>query len=224
MTIGLLCLGTVALLIFFGVAQKTLKEIGIPEWVAFVFVLALVIGVVMPSLQFGNVYLSISGFLLPLVCCALLFAVIGIKKELLSVLIATLAIAASTMIVKFLLPVSLNEFVSLQCLLIGLCGGLFACLFAKKRTAALLSSILGILLGDALVALIHMYAYHFVFVSIGSDGIFDAIVLSSLLGVVLVALVENMRVAQQQRRQTSKALLIEAAEDFDLQKKQEKKE
>jgi len=223
MTIGLLCLGVVALLIFFGVATNTLKEIGIPEWVAFVFVLALVIGVVIPSVQFGNVFLSISGFLIPMLICAMLFVAIGFKKDLFSVLIASLSIAAVTMLVKILFPISANAFLSVQSLVIGFASGILASVLAKKRTSALLSSIFGILLGDIAVGLINLFAYHNLYVGIGSDGIFDALVLSSIVGILIIGVAESMRVARVRRKYSPHAHNIEAASDIMLKEKKRKK-
>lgn len=200
MTIGLLFLGAVALLIFFGVANTTLKEIGIAEWVAFVFVLALVIGVVVPSVQIGNVYLSVSGLIIPLLSCAMLIVAIGIKKELFFALFASIAIASITVLVKMFFPISVNAFVAVQSIIIGFVAGILACIIAKKQAPALLSALLGILIGDTIIALINFYAYHHLYVGIGSDGIFDALIIASVIGVTLVGIAESMRVAKVRRK------------------------
>ena len=61
MTIGLVLLGIIAVLLFFGAAEKYFDRLGLTSWLAFLLVLALIIGAVMPEVRAGTFVMTVGG-------------------------------------------------------------------------------------------------------------------------------------------------------------------
>ncbi len=94
MTIGLVILGIVAVLIFFGVAEKFFRKIGISNPIAFLLVLALVIGAVVPNIRIGSAFeMNVSGFLIPIVLVVLFSVMVGFNSDLARAFVAMVAVA-----------------------------------------------------------------------------------------------------------------------------------
>ena len=81
MIIGLVLLGLVAVLLFFGVAERVFKSFGVAYWLAFIMVGVLIGCAFIPSFSIGAVSFNVAGFIAPLVFAAVFFFLAGRTHE-----------------------------------------------------------------------------------------------------------------------------------------------
>lgn len=70
MVIGYVLLGLIAVMMFFGLLNDVVKSMKIEPWIALVFVIAYIVGGVIPMIYFGSAFCSqgIGGFVVPWCC------------------------------------------------------------------------------------------------------------------------------------------------------------
>ena len=76
--------------------------------------------------------------------------------------------------------------------LYGFLGGLVAYLLGRSRRGAFICGVLGVLWADIAVALINRFNGIEQRLTIGGAGVFDAMIISGLLGVVLAELIGEL--------------------------------
>jgi len=220
--IGLVLLGIVAVLIFFGIAARFFQKIGLPSWIAFILVLALVIGAVVPSIRIGNYFsMTVSGFLLPILITIILFALIGGRKSIatkrnfegLRAVFAVIAVAGVAVATRLLMmPTSFSSVIT-SSVIIGLVGGVAAYIVGMSRLATLTGAVGGIMLGDVIVNLVQRYAMGRDYLAFGASGVFDSIILASVVGILVLSAISALRRAQMKKYVRRHSLSFESGED-----------
>lgn len=214
MIIGLVLLGLVAIMIFFGFTNKFFRKIGVSNWLAFIVVVALVVGVIVPNIPIGSRFaMNVGGFGLPLVLTFILMIMIGANNNLLRSAISLVAVASVCVSVKMLiLPTSMGMEI-LSAVIIGVVGGGVAYIIARSRVGSIAAAMGGIVLGDVVTALL----YYFVTgtssaVMLGVFGTFDAIIIATVTSIVILEVVSSMR--KRSSRGIKGALNTESGDDI----------
>ena len=216
MTIGLVILGIVAVMLFFGAAEKYFDRLGLTSWLTFLMVLALVIGAVMPEIKAGMLTITVGGFIVPLAVLAVVFALTFKKGSFFRPVISVLVVAMTTVAFRLIVGIGSSAQVLACSLLTGFIGGTLAFPTAGSRLGTIAGALGGCIIGDAVSAgLLRAFfgAENFV---LGGYGIFDSIVISMAFGLLAYETVAFVRRKADDRRAASLALNTEAAEDVNL--------
>ena len=220
MTIGLVILGIVAILIFFGVTEKFFRKIGLSNFFAFLVVLALVIGAVVPNIKIGSAFeMNVSGFLIPVLLVVIFSAILGANSDLSRAYIAMVAVAGVAVATGMLISNTTLAGQITASVIMGFVGGAVAYLIASTRLSTLIASIGGIVLGDIIVSLLNYYVVSSAAVSsvsLGTLGTFDAIIIAAVFGIVMVEAVAAMKRTVSRKRVAGSALSMEISEENDL--------
>ncbi len=220
MTIGLVILGIIALLIFFGVTEKFFRKIGMSNPLAFLLVLALVAGAVAPNIRIGSAFeMNVSGFLIPIVLVVIFSVMIGLNSDLTRAYLAMIAVAGVAVATGMLINVTTLAGQITASVIMGFVGGAVAYLIAMTRLSTLIASIGGIVIGDIIVSLLNYYVVPTVAVSsvsLGTQGTFDAIILAAVFGIIMVEAVAAMKRTVNRKRVAKSALNMEISEENDL--------
>ena len=214
MTIGLVLLAIVAIMIFFGVSEKFFRRMGVPNWLAFLLVLALIVGAVVPSIKIGNFAMNVGGFIIPLIIMVVLDVVIGWTPELFRTMIATLAVAALALGVRVLIMPTTTGMMLVSSLIVGFVGGAVAYLIGGTRLSTLSGVMGGIVLGDVAVNFVYVFGIGDMTYSLGSRGVFDSIIIAAVFGVMILEFVGFARRSNENKRINKTALNTESAEEF----------
>lgn len=214
MTIGLILLAIVAILIFFGVAERFFRKIGVPGWVAFLLVLALSLGAIFPSIRIGSVFsMNVGGFLIPLVAITVFMIMMGFKREMLRTMFAAIAVASVAVATRMLIPSNSTGMVVTSSVIIGFLGGAVAYLIGMSRLATLAAAMSGIVIGDVITSLVYYFAIDGSPIALGSRGVFDSLIIASVFGVVLVEAIAGMKRAMNHKTISQTTLNMESAKD-----------
>ena len=220
MTIGLVILGIIAVLIFFGVTEKFFRKIGMSNPLAFLLVLALVAGAVAPNIRIGSAFeMNVSGFLIPIVLVVIFSVMIGLNSDLTRAYLAMIAVAGVAVATGMLINVTTLAGQITASVIMGFVGGAVAYLIAMTRLSTLIASIGGIVIGDIIVSLLNYYVVPTVAVSsvsLGTQGTFDAIILAAVFGIIMVEAVAAMKRTVNRKRVAKSALNMEISEENDL--------
>ena len=95
MSTGMLVLTVVAVLVFFGVAQRVLDRMRLTDRQALLLVAAMFVGTLLPNVELGQVSLNLGGAVIPLGVCIYLLFTCGDGKEVGRTLVGTVLTAAA---------------------------------------------------------------------------------------------------------------------------------
>lgn len=216
MTIGLVTLGIVAVLMFFGAAEKYFDRLGLTSWLTFLLVLALIVGAVMPEVATEMFVMTIGGFAVPLVVSVILFAMVGRRGGALRAVLSLVVVAMATVALRLLVGVGDSTLVLVSSLLIGFVGGALAFLAAGTRLGTLAGAIGGCVIGDVVSAGLLRMFFDVQAYTIGGYGIFDALVIAAVFGLITAEIVAAARRLTERRHSTAHELTAEAGEDVTL--------
>lgn len=214
MTIGLILLALVSVLIFFGATEKFFRKLGMPNWLAFLLVLALIVGAIIPSIRIGGFSVNVGGFLIPLVIMIILDLLMGASPELFRTLIATLSIAAVALAVRILIKPTNGAMIITASLIVGFLGGAIAYLIGGTRLSTLSSVMGGIVLGDILTNTLYVLGSDNLSFALGSRGVFDSIIIAAVFGVALYEIVTIARRSMGNKKLRDSSLNFEGGEDI----------
>lgn len=213
MTIGLIVLGVLAVLLFFGAAEKYFERLGLTSWLSFLLILALIIGAVMPEIDGGAFVMTVGGFIVPLIVMTVLFVFAAKSGDGLRAVLSALCVTAVTTLFRLLFGVDTFAAVLTSSLLIGFVGGAVAYLCAGSRVGLLAGAMGGCILGDVLSASLLRGLFGLETYTLGGYGIFDALVVASVSGLLFCEVVEIVRRALANKRTAEVSLNMEASED-----------
>lgn len=201
MSTGMLILTVVAVLVFFGVAQRVLDRMLLTDRQALVLVAAMFVGTLLPNLSFGRVSISLGGAVIPLGVCGYLLVRAGSGREVARALAGAVLTAAAIYALSVFLPDEPEEMWIEPNLLYGLSGGIIACLLGRSRRAAFICGVLGTLLADLAGAAVLWSRGVEQQLVLGGAGLVDTVVVSGILAVLLAELVgEIMERVQRGRK------------------------
>lgn len=211
MIIGLVLLGIVAVLLFFGVAERVFKSFGIAYWLAFVMVGLLIGCAFIPSFSIGSVKINVAGFIAPVVFASVFYFLAVRAGEGWHAIVATSTVAALYIATELLIgPIADG---TVTALVSGFLCGASTYLVGKSKIAALAAVFAGFPIGEIGAALVSAYAYGDA-MRLGTAAAFDACVLAAVTAVALFETIAAIKrtVAARARRARGEA---EAANEFD---------
>lgn len=216
--LGMILLAVLAVMIFFGITAGYFEKMGVANWVAFLIVLAFAVAAVFPPLVTGGgVSLSYAGFFLPLLLGVVCMFALGANSTLVRAVIGTMAIAGIVIASRVALVPSDYRSSIPSVLIVGFVSGFASFLICRTRLAVLAATLVGIVLGDFITAMIFRFAVNGTgLFALGQNGIFDCAVLASLVGGFTVAVAELIMRAARSRVRAPALAQTEAAEDNDL--------
>ncbi len=211
-TIGLIILGILAVMLFFGAAEKYFDRLGLTSWLTFLLLLALIIGAVVPEIKTEGVVITVGGFIVPTVV-AVIVLVFAVKSgEAVRTVIAILVTAAVTAMFRVLMGTETSGAVITFSLLVGFVGGAAAYLSAGSRLGTIAGAIGGCVIGDTVTAAI-IGGMNGGAMTIGGYGIFDGMIIAAAFGLIMAETVAAVRRAAENKRIKEKSLNAEAGED-----------
>jgi len=192
MSIGMILLTAAAILVFFGVAQRVLDKLHLTDRMALLLIALMFFGTLLPGFQFGKVTISLGGAVIPLGICIYLFVKADTAKERIRAVVGSIITAALIYALSMFMPDEPEAIVIDPLFLYGLVGGLCAYMLGRSRRCAFICGVVGVMLADAAVAIVNWNRGIEQQLSLGGAGVFDAIVISGLIGVFLAELMGEL--------------------------------
>ena len=189
MSIGMILLTVVAILVFFGVAQRVLDKLHLSDRMALLLIALMFLGTLLPNISLGRISIGIGGVLIPSGICIYLLTKAGTAKERIRAVVGAVLTGAAVFALSRLLPDEPEQMLIEPMYLYGIVGGIVAYLLGRSRRAAFICGVWGVALADVAVGVINAVRGTDQPLIIGGAGIFDAIVISGIIGVLLAELV-----------------------------------
>ena len=217
MTTGIVILGIVAVLLFFGAAERYFDRLGMTSWLTFLIVLALIIGAVMPEVRAERFVMTVGGFVVPTVVFILIF-VLSVRggSNALRILVALLGIGAIVTAFRLLTGIATTGALTAFFLLSGVIGGAVAMAAAGTRTGSLAAVLGGCVAGDAVSMAILRGAYGQTVYTLGGYGIFNAMIVGCAAALLLAEIVAGVRPGVGDRRPAARERAGAAPKDEGL--------
>lgn len=183
-------LTAVAILVFFGVAQRVLDKMHLSDRTALLLVALMFFGTLIPNLSLGNVRISVGGALIPAGVCVYLLVRAGTWKERLRAVLGALITGGVVFAVSvYLLPDEPEAIAIDPQYLNGIVAGAVAYALGRSRRGAFICGVLGVLFADVVVGIVNSIKGVSQPLTLGGAGVFDAAVIAGLIGVLLTELV-----------------------------------
>ncbi|MBR5547701.1 MAG: DUF1614 domain-containing protein [Clostridia bacterium] len=189
MSVGMILLTAAAILVFFGVAQRVLDKLRLTDRTALLLIALMFFGTLIPNVVLGSVAISIGGAVIPAGICVYLLVHAGTNRERLRAVIGSFVSAGIIYAFSALMPDEPEAIIIDPLYLYGLIGGVTAYLLGRSRRSAFICGIFGVLLADAAVAVVNRMKGIEQALVLGGAGVFDAVVISGLTGVILSELI-----------------------------------
>lgn len=189
MSIGMILLTAVAVLIFFGVAQRVLDRMRLTDRAALIIVAAMFFGSLIPNIVIGPVSFNIGGAVVPLGVCIYLLIRAETGKEVIRALVGSVITAGLVYLLGQILPDEPEAITIDPNYIYGVVGGIVAYLLGRSRRGAFICGVLGVFLADIAVAVVNWSKGIDQALVLGGAGVLDAMVISGILGVLLAELI-----------------------------------
>ncbi|NLY53659.1 MAG: DUF1614 domain-containing protein [Firmicutes bacterium] len=192
--VGTITLLIVAVLVYFGVAQRLLDRMRLNDRTAILFIGAMLIGAYLPDIPLGNrLTINIGGGLIPIAFALYLWFTADTSRERWRAFWATLVSTALVYAATIFLPEEPQTIIIDPIYAFAIIAGLTAYLFGRSRRASLIAGILSIALNDIIYAIQVVYHGQAGSTSIGGAGIFDTMIVSALLAAALAEIIGETR-------------------------------
>ena len=186
MSVGLILLVIVGILVGFGVAQRVLDRLRLTDRQALFFVLALLVGGLLPDIPLGeNLSINAGGALVPVGLSVYLLIKAGSAKEVVRTLVASALTGAAIYFLGRFLPDEPEAAFMDYTYLYGLTGGVIAYLFGRSRRGAFVAGVLGAVIADIWSAAEVWMQGVSQPLHLGGAGATDVIVISGVVAVLL---------------------------------------
>jgi len=192
MSVGMILLTATAILVFFGVAQRVLDKMYLSDRAALVLIALMFFGTLIPNILIGDVSISIGGAIIPVGICLYLLIRAGTNKERVRAILGSFLTAGLIYTLSRIMPAEPERIAIDPLFLYGFLGGLGAYQLGRSRRGAFICGVLGVLWADIAVALVNRFNSIEQRLTIGGAGVFDAMIISGLLGVVLAELIGEL--------------------------------
>lgn len=195
MPIGMITLVVVAVLVYFGVAQRVLDRMGLTDRVALLFIAAMFFGSYLPDIPLTETLaINVGGGLVPIALSLYLLFRADTARERSRAIIATIIAAAAIYGAMKILPTEPTFSLFLDPMYIfALLAGLIAYLAGRSRRSAFIAGTMGIVLTDIIARLEVALTGGRTTTVIGGAGIFDTVVLSGIIAVGLAEIIGEGR-------------------------------
>lgn len=192
MSVGMILLTVVAVLVFFGAAQRVLDKLRLTDRMALLLIALMFFGTLIPNIQVGRVSFSIGGALIPLGVCVYLLVRAGSAKERLRAILGSLISGGIIYALSRFMPNEPERIVLDPMYVYGLVGGLVAYVLGRSRRAAFICGVMGVFWADIATAAVNWAGGIDQRLVLGGAGVFDAMMISGILGVALAELVGEL--------------------------------
>lgn len=189
MSVGMILLTVTAILVFFGVAQRVLDKLHLTDRAALVLIGLMFLGTLIPNVTIGQISFSIGGAVIPIGICVYLLIRADTARERIRALLGSLITAGIIYAISHFIPEEPEAIRIDPMYLNGIAGGIVAYLLGRSRRGAFVCGVLGVLFADIAVAAVNWSRGIDQSLMLGGAGIFDAAVISGLIGVILAELV-----------------------------------
>ena len=189
MSIGMILLTAVAVLIFFGVAQRVLDKMRLSDKAALTIVAAMFFLSLVPNIAIGQVSVNLGGAVVPVFVCAYLLIKAESGKEVFRALLASVLTGTAVFFLSRYLPSEAEYMTVDPNYLYGLAAGIIAYIFGRSRRGAFIAGVLGVLSADVAVAVVNWRDGISQPLVLGGAGALDTRVLAGLIAVILAELV-----------------------------------
>lgn len=197
MPIGMITLIIVAVLIFFGIAQRILDRMRLTDKQALAYIALTIIGsfINIPILR-GPVEISINvgGAVMPILLVIYLLFRAGTAKERFRAILASVVAGAVVSIVPRITPIQEpSGFFMDPSYFYAIVSGIVAYLVGRSRRSAFIAGTMGIIIGD----FVHLFQLYYSGIpgraDIGGAGAFDTTVIAGIVAVMIAELVGETR-------------------------------
>ena len=189
MTLGSFFLSALAVLVLLGVGQRVLDRMHLRDRTALVLIAAMFVGGLIPDIDLGLVRVNIGGALIPLgVCLYLLFTADETAERVRGVAGAVITSLAVYLLGR-VMPADPEKIVVDPLYICGITGGIVGWLLGRSRRGAFICGVLGVLLADVISAVTVWAGGVSQKLVLGGAGLFDSVVISGFLAVLLCELV-----------------------------------
>jgi len=196
MPIGMILLLVVAVLVFFGIAQRILDRMRLTDKQALLFIAGMIVGsfIDIPLMKTPvAVSINVGGALLPLLLSAWLIYKADATGERVRAVGSALLVAVAVSLGARYLPYEPENMFLDPKLIYGIAAGLIAYLAGRSRRSAFIGGVLGIVLSD----IVHMVTIIGMGVpgttDIGGAGAFDVVIIAGIVAVMVAELVGETR-------------------------------
>ncbi len=214
MTMGLILLGICALAVMFGIAKSSYKGTWLTDWLLYFIIIAFAVGIIVPTIRLSDMaYMSVGGFILPVIGFITLFIALIRINDLMRGIASMLIVGAITFGLLLIMPSATTGQLVLSALLMGVVVGTFAFIVARKKTATLFGVIGGIPLGDLIFCLVDYYAISGGMFTLGSPLVYNTLFFSVIISTCLSEIM--LMLAKDGRRRNRRADNFESGRDND---------
>lgn len=196
MPLGMIALVVVAVLIYFGVAQRILDRMRLTDKQALLFIAAVIVGsfINIPLLRNPvELTINVGGALLPLMLSVWLIAKADETSEKIRAVVASVLVAVTVYLGSRFLPYEPENMFLDPKLIYGLSAGLIAYIAGRSRRSAFIGGVLGIILSDIVHMITIIKAGIPGTVSVGGAGAFDVVMIAGIVAVMIAELVGETR-------------------------------
>ena len=208
MLVGLILLGIVAALMFFGIVGRVYKNCGMPYPLAFGVVGLLLGGAFIPAIRVNGATIGAAGFIVPLAISGVFIYLASRRRELMRSFVTAVTVTAVYTSVELLLGLIASDAVTVT--VQGLLCGFVAYLVGKTELAALNGVFLGVPLGEIATGVTGYFAYGQA-ISFGGASAYNTLVIAAIFSVVLYEIVYTVKHTVYTKRRAA----TEASEEFD---------
>ncbi len=195
MPVGSIILTIVAVAAFFGLLHRVLDRMGLTDWVAVLWIAAIVAGSYFNFSvgRYPQLSVNAGGAIIPLVFCVYLINRADTSTESLRAVFALIITGVFIFGLGKILPADPHEMVIDPLWAFGVAGGIVAYLLGRSRRSAFVAGTMGILVAD----LIHFGELVMRDIPgrvwLGGGGAFDAVVIAGVVAVFLAEIVGEVR-------------------------------
>ena len=199
-TMGRLVLLSLSLLIFFGLTERVLDRMYMRDKTAILIVVLMIVGsfvnVTLYSSDTITVRMNLGGALIPFAVALYVWGRAGSMKERLRSLLGAVLVAVSIWLMGRLIT---NEYALLIDIiyLYPIAAGLVGYLFGRSRKGSFIAAVLGVILFDVSHGVYLLRTGIPGLVHFGGGGIYDTVVLSGVLAVILAEVIGEARERMQ---------------------------
>lgn len=188
--IGMVFLLAVAVLIYFGLAQRALDRLRLSDRAALLFLIAMIVGGMLPDIPlWGGVSINLGGGIVPIILVIYLWSKaekVEIARSFTALLI-TVAVVYATMKIMPLEP-TYNFFLD-PLYVIAIIAGIVAYITSRSRRGSFIAGTMAIVLNDIAAQIENTLAGARSALTIGGAGVFDAVVIAGLIALGLAEIV-----------------------------------
>ena len=185
MSVSLVIVSILILLVMFGAGQKILDNMRLNDKSALLILIAICIGLIIPSICIGDYFcFSIGGFLIPMAVAIYLLFSCG-KSDLIRCLFGTLIVAGLIYSLEWILPADPEEVVIDNMYLYGVIAGVVSYLLGKSRRNAFISCLFGITIAQLVQWIVNMTINQKSILGLGVGGAFSTYIVAIIISVAL---------------------------------------